>query len=280
LRVYADPLRLRQIVNNLIANAVKSTEQGSVRARLRRLDGAGGPTFEFTVQDTGPGLKPEDEGRIFERFEQADGGMTRRYGGTGLGLAISRELAGLMGGRLTCHNGESGGSTFTLTLTLPVVESAVRGPAPARTASAPGRLGPRRVLLADDHPTNRKIVQLILSDPGLDLVAVENGAEAVERFKAERFDAVLMDMQMPVMNGLDATRAIRDYERANGIGETPLIMLTANAMPEHMEAARQAGASRHLAKPITAAGLITAMGELFQAQAAAGPAAAAQARRA
>ena len=278
LRVHADPLKVRQIFGNLVSNAIKFTDKGRVSVRLRRLDEAAPSTFELTVEDTGIGLNPEDEGRIFERFQQGDGGMTRRYGGTGLGLAISRELASLMGGRLACRGEEGKGSVFTLTLPLPVLEAVITAAPPGPHAAAPSRLGKRRVLLADDHPTNRKIVQLILSDPGVDLVAVENGAEAVERFKAEPFDMVLMDMQMPVMDGLAATRAIRELERAGGSRQTPLIMLTANAMPEHVEAARNAGANRHLTKPITAAGLISAMGELFDAVS--GQAAAPVARRA
>ena len=246
-----DAARVRQILTNLVANAVKFTPRGEVRLGASALRTPDGLEARLFVRDTGIGFDDETKARLFDRFEQADGSITRRYGGTGLGLAISRSLAEQMGGALEADGMPGKGATFTLSLPLtraaradaPVIEAA---PAPT---SEPLRV---RVLLAEDHPTNRRVVELILQAAGVDLTCVVNGQEAVEAWRCGDFDLVLMDMQMPVMDGLTAIRHIRQQEQAQGRAPAPIYALTANAMPEHAAASRAAGADGHLTKPITA----------------------------
>ncbi|MFN3535975.1 MAG: ATP-binding protein [Brevundimonas sp.] len=254
--VNGDVVRLKQILTNLVSNAVKFTSQGFVSLSVSRgQDPDGGPVFRFMIEDTGIGFDSAARARLFSRFEQADGAITRKFGGTGLGLAICRELAGIMDGHLDCESEPGGGSTFILTLPLPEVAATVPEAALARSSdAATGR--PLRVLVADDHPTNRKVVELVLSQIDADMIMVEDGAQALAAFRDGDFDVVLMDMQMPVMDGLTATREIRLHEAAMGAPRTPVVMLTANALPEHMDAAREAGADRHLSKPFGAEELI------------------------
>ncbi|MFN3815190.1 ATP-binding protein [Brevundimonas sp.] len=260
--VDGDVVRLKQILTNLVSNAVKFTSQGFVSLTVSRGQGAdGAPVFRFMIEDTGIGFDSAARARLFSRFEQADGAITRKFGGTGLGLAICRELAGMMDGHLDCESEPGGGSTFILTLPLRVVAATVQEAAPDRNAdAATGR--PLRVLVADDHPTNRKVVELVLSQIDVELVMVEDGAQALATFRDGEFDVVLMDMQMPVMDGLTATREIRLHEAAMGAPRTPVLMLTANALPEHMDAAREAGADRHLSKPFGAEALIELVTDL------------------
>jgi CheY-like chemotaxis protein len=215
--------------------------------------------MKVVVEDTGVGFDPATTLRLFERFQQADGSITRRYGGSGLGLAISKSLAEHMGGLLEAYSQPGCGAVFTLSLDLPRVDRAggdEPAPAPGEPEACPR--GPR-VLLAEDHPTNRKVVELILGSAGVDLVSVENGALALEAARAERFDLILMDMQMPVMDGLTAIRAIRAHERERSAAATPIVALTANAMPEHAEASQVAGADDHLTKPVSAKLLLEAV---------------------
>jgi PAS domain S-box-containing protein len=252
-----DPYRIRQVVLNLLTNAVKFTEQGevSVSAELTAEE-----CVRVTVRDTGIGFKPETKEQLFGRFHQADGSITRRFGGTGLGMTISRELIALMGGGLDAEGREGEGATFWFDLPLaPAQTGDAEEDAPA-LAEPPRRA--LRVLLADDHPTNRKVVELMLEELA-EVVSVENGAEALMAVGADRFDLVLMDMQMPVMDGLQATRRIREAEAAAARPATPVIMLTANALPEHVAQSIAAGADRHLEKPVTLAGLLEAMNEVL-----------------
>jgi CheY-like chemotaxis protein/anti-sigma regulatory factor (Ser/Thr protein kinase) len=265
--VVGDLVRLKQILTNLLSNAVKFTEKGEVRLTVRDAGGAE-PRFRFDVSDTGVGFDAAQKERIFARFQQADGSITRRFGGTGLGLAISRQLTELMGGALDCESEAGVGSTFSVVLPLPAAAEPVSGESVEKTQCA-GSLSdpegdgpPLRVLLADDHPTNRKVVELILAQVGVELTSVEDGLAAVEAYAAGAYDAVLMDMQMPGMDGLTATRAIREHERSRGLAPTPIFMLTANALAEHLEASRHAGADRHLTKPITADELVSALAGL------------------
>jgi len=260
-----DVARIRQILSNLVSNAVKFTSQGGVRlAVAAEPSGAGASLIRFTVEDSGIGFEAEAQNRLFERFEQVDGSITRRYGGTGLGLAISRSLAEEMGGSLTATASPGKGACFSFTLELPRHDAAlVLASEAAAGAEAGGQGGfVPRVLLAEDHPTNRKVVELILGSIGVNLTSVENGQEALDAFASQVFDLILMDMQMPVMDGLTAIRAIREQEAAEGRTHTPIYALTANAMPEHAEASRLAGADAHLTKPIAAAALITAVRQI------------------
>ena len=250
-----DQVRLTQVLSNLLSNAVKFTDAGAVR-----LDVAyDGEALTFRVSDTGIGFDDAVKSRLFRRFEQADASIRRRFGGTGLGLAISRSLVELMGGAIDVESHPGRGSVFTFVLPLEQAE-------PDQEAAAQAEEGVIdiagcRVLLAEDHPTNQKVVQLILQSVAVDPVIVENGALALERLKAESFDVVLMDMQMPELDGLSATALLRDHERANGLPRTPVIMLTANALDEHVRASHDAGADLHLSKPIRATALIEAIVE-------------------
>ena len=250
--VRTDPLRVQQILFNLMSNAVKFTHEGEIRIDASWIDGR----LNMAVTDTGCGIPADRLGQIFNSFEQADVGTTRRYGGTGLGLAISRKLAELMGGSLTVQSIDGEGSTFVLSLPMTAVENA---PAqPVRVLETTGSLAGRSILAADDHEVNRRILQLLLEPHGCRLTLVENGAEALEAASGQRFDAILMDMQMPVMDGLEATRRIRAGE-ANGA--TPVIALTANALDVHRAAWDAAGVHAFLTKPIDPAMLATTLAE-------------------
>jgi signal transduction histidine kinase/ActR/RegA family two-component response regulator len=249
--VDGDAVRVRQVLTNLVSNALKFTAEGQVGLTVK--PGVEG-NVRFTVTDTGVGFDEEQKARIFGRFQQADGSITRRFGGTGLGLAISRELVELMGGRLECDSRPGEGSRFWFEIPLPAVEEVGEASNEAPSVSDV-REQPLQVLLADDHPANRKIIEIMLAATAMELVAVEDGAQALEAFKREAFDLVLMDMQMPVMDGLTATAAIRAFEAQDGRARTPILMLTANAMAEHVEAGRAAGADGHLTKPLTLAAL-------------------------
>lgn len=239
--VRTDPLRVQQILFNLVSNAVKFTENGEIAIAVTWADGR----LDMAVSDTGCGIPADRLGQIFNSFEQADVGTTRRYGGTGLGLSISRKLAELMGGTLSVESVEGEGSTFALSLPVTVVENTA--PRPVRPVEVSGSLAGRSILAADDHEVNRRILQLLLEPHGCRLTLVENGAEALEAASEQRFDAILMDMQMPVMDGLEATRRIR----AGAInGDTPVVALTANALDLHRAAWDAAGVHAFLTKPI------------------------------
>lgn len=252
-----DPDRLRQVLANLLSNAVKFTEQGEITLRVSRSPTAT-QTAVFEVIDTGVGFDPATAERLFERFEQADGSATRRFGGVGLGLAICRELVGQMGGAITAAGSPGQGATFRVEVPLPRMEAAVQPGRPA-TAST-GK--PLHVLCVEDHPVNRKVMEYMMRVAGVELTAVENGAEAVTAFKAQNFDAVLMDMQMPVMDGLTATREIRAYEASASREQTPVIMVTAFGFPEHVRASEAAGADRHVTKPVDPKALMSLIDEL------------------
>ena len=252
--IEGDVVRLKQVLTNLVSNAVKFTTDGMVQLTVGvDRDTAGHETLRLAISDTGIGFDAAARERLFSRFEQADGGITRQFGGSGLGLAICRQLAEMMHGVLDCESEPGGGSCFMLTVPLKRASApmalATEGPAPEVRSGL-------SVLVADDHPTNRKVVELILSQIDARMVLVENGQQALDACRDDHFDIILMDMQMPVMDGLTATREIRALEAHEGRPRTPVVMLTANALPEHVAAARAAGADRHLAKPFDAADLI------------------------
>jgi PAS domain S-box-containing protein len=252
----ADAVRVRQILSNLLSNAVKFTAAGEVSLTVG--PGSEADTVAFVVSDTGIGFTPDQAERLFERFSQADGSITRRFGGSGLGLAISRALAEKMGGRLEAQGEPGVGATFTLVLPLPRV-CALEGPAEPVAADAARGV---RVLLAEDHPVNRKVVELILGAAGVELETAENGKLALAALADRPFDLVLMDMQMPVMDGLTAIRALRAREAAKGGRRTPVVALTANALPEHARASLAAGADEHMSKPISAPRLLETVARL------------------
>ncbi len=258
--VQGDVVRIRQVLTNLVSNALKFTVEGEVRLSV---EDAADDHVRFTVSDTGVGFEPTQKARIFGRFHQADGSITRRFGGTGLGLAISRELAELMGGRLDCESEPGVGSRFWFEASLPPADADGTGSAPVADVNMDE--GSLRILLADDHPANRKVIEVLMSGAAADLVCVADGQEALEAFRTGGFDLVLMDMQMPVMDGLTATAEIRAFETQQGWPRTPVLMLTANAMADHIEAGRKAGADGHLAKPVTTATLFAAISRVLAA---------------
>ncbi|MDP1737672.1 MAG: ATP-binding protein [Caulobacter sp.] len=247
-----DSGRIAQILSNLLGNAVKFTDKGEVVLAVDRK----GDALKFTVRDTGVGFDAEARERLFRRFEQADDSITRRFGGTGLGLSICSALTGMMGGEIDATAKPGVGATFTVILPLPRAEMAASEE--RATVDDSVNLRGMRVLAAEDHPTNQKVLQIVLEPFGVDLTIVGNGEEALAAF-GEGYDAVLMDMQMPVMDGLTATRMIREREAAAGAPPCLIIMLTANAMDEHIEAARVAGADLHVAKPLRPAQLFAAL---------------------
>ncbi|MBK6024004.1 response regulator [Brevundimonas nasdae] len=257
LWVRGDAVRLKQVLTNLISNAVKFTTEGFVSLTVQYgPDHNNLPSIRFTVEDTGIGFDAATRTRLFQRFEQADGAITRRFGGSGLGLSICRHLAEMMGGALDCESEPGGGSAFILTMPLIQCDApAHKEPKPVPSSKDADGLR-RRVLVADDHPVNRRVIELILTQADVETIMAENGVEALDAFRAGHFDLVLMDMQMPVMDGLTATQEIRLLELTEGRARTPIIMLTANAMPEHVAAGRAAGVDHHLAKPFNAAELL------------------------
>jgi CheY-like chemotaxis protein len=267
-RFAGDTVRLTQVLSNLLSNAVKFTEAGEVALQVDVTEGGVG----FTVADTGIGFDEEVRQRLFRRFEQADASIRRRFGGTGLGLAISRSLVELMGGTIDVASAPGQGSTFSVVVPLEAVDGeAVEDEADAIEAFD---ISGARVLLAEDHPTNQKVVQLVLESVGVEPVIVENGALALAALRAQPFDVVLMDMQMPELDGLSATTQLRAWERDQGLPRTPVIMLTANALDEHIKASLEAGADAHLSKPIRADALIEAILHAMAARQAAEEAAA------
>ncbi|WP_309644440.1 ATP-binding protein [Phenylobacterium sp.] len=257
--VLGDATRLKQILTNLISNAIKFTDQGHVDLVVRPQDGM----WRFDVRDTGIGFDPAAKARMFQRFQQADGGITRRFGGTGLGLAISRGLAAKMGGSLDGDSEPGSGAVFTLVVPLPTAPTppAVQDAAvPAAAPEGP----PLRVLVSEDHPVNRMVVEMLLDSIGAEVVSTHDGQAACEAFEAQPFDVILMDMQMPVMDGLTAIRRIRERERARQMRRTPIIMVTANALPEHRAAGMAAGADLFVTKPVDGDSLLGAMAQLHR----------------
>ncbi len=263
--VRGDALRLRQVLGNLLSNAVKFTAEGEVRLSVH----AEGDLWCFEVADTGIGFDAAIAERIFERFVQGDDSVTRAYGGSGLGLSISREIAQALGGQLMAAGAPGEGAVFTARVPLQAC-----APPQQDHEAAPQRTYLGRILLAEDHPVNRQVVEMILAPLGVELDAVENGSLAVEAARSKTYSLILMDMQMPVMDGLTATRRIREDEQLTGRPRCPVIMLTANVLPEHLFASFQAGADQHLGKPVDAATLIGAVADLLVQADVAGQAAA------
>jgi PAS domain S-box-containing protein len=253
-----DALRIRQVLSNLLSNAVKFTREGEIRLAVAWRETDAGGAVRLSVSDTGVGFDAAQAERLFERFEQADGSTTRNFGGTGLGLAISRSLVELMGGTISAAGERGKGAVFTVDLPLPrAARPQVCGPDRAEPAAADARA--TRVLLAEDHPTNRRVIELILGQTPVSLEMVENGEQAVAAWARGDYDLVLMDMQMPVMDGLTAIREIRAREAALGRPPVRIVTLTANALPEHRRASEEAGADDFLTKPVNAARLIEAV---------------------
>ncbi|MEH6675905.1 ATP-binding protein [Phenylobacterium sp.] len=251
-----DPTRVRQVLYNVVSNAVKFTARGSVQVNVARK----GSHLVLNVIDTGPGIAPDRLETLFDKFVQADASTTRKFGGSGLGLAICRELCGLMGGTITVQSVVDQGSSFTVRLPLPPADAPEPAPSqagpPGLTAHA-GRL--IRVLAAEDNPMNQLVLKTLLSPMMIDLHIVDDGERAVEAWADSAWDVILMDVQMPRMDGPTATRAIRAREEAEGRPRTPIIALTANAMSHHEKEYLDAGMDALTPKPIELERLLGAL---------------------
>ena len=254
-----DPTRLRQVLLNLLGNAVKFTESGEVSLRVTR--DADPTTLRFTVSDTGIGIPGEKLAQVFERFTQADSSTTRRFGGSGLGLTISKRLVELMGGRIWVESELGKGSMFAFAVPLEVRAVAHRSATVLVGAGPEPPLPALRILLVEDSSDNRTITVAYLQDTPYRVEIAENGAVAYENFIAGHYDLVLMDRQMPVMDGLTATRAIRAWEQANQRPPTPIIALTASALKGDREKCLAAGCTAFLTKPIKQDVLLQAIKE-------------------
>lgn len=239
-----DPDRLGQVLTNLLDNAVKFTEQGEIDLSLT----VTGEDLAFTVRDSGIGIPAEQLKRIFEPFNQGDSSLTRRYGGTGLGLAICRELVTLMGGTIRVTSEVGRGSVFSVNLPLQPAPAPVAAPADTPSPVAQEGAGSGRILLADDDTSVRDLVDLVLCRSGWVVTWVKNGREAVDRWRQGDIDLVLMDIQMPVLDGLEATREIRRLE-ATGRQRTPIFALTAHARSDRRQEFLAAGMDGVLTKP-------------------------------
>ena len=255
-----DPTRLRQVLLNLLGNAIKFTETGGVSLHVTLEQDEFAPSsLRFTVSDTGIGIASDKLGRVFERFTQADSSTTRRFGGSGLGLTISKRLVELMGGRIWVESRIGEGSAFAFIAPFEIWDTIDR-PAEEAIGGGPERPLPAlRVLLAEDSPDNCTITLAYLEDTPYLVEIAETGAIAVEMFMAGRYDLVLMDRQMPVMDGLTATRAIRAWEEANDRQATPIVALTASALKGDREMCLAAGCTAFLTKPIKQAVLLRAI---------------------
>ncbi|MCE1241340.1 MAG: cache domain-containing protein [Azonexaceae bacterium] len=250
--LWGDPVRIEQALLNYVGNAIKFSERGSIDVKLL-LQGREGPSVSLRIEvaDTGIGMTPAQQRHLFEAFVQADDSTTRKYGGTGLGLAINRHLARLMGGEVGVSSRSGEGSCFWMTLTLrqvpEVVLPSVTGTDEPIEQRIAARHGGRRILLVEDDPINREVAGELLALAGLEVDAVENGRLAVERFSGGGYAAIVMDLQMPELGGIEATRAIRAQP---GGREVPILAMTASAFDEDREACMQAGMNDHIGKPV------------------------------
>ena len=258
--LYGDPLRLSQVLTNLLSNAVKFTEKGEVCLEVAQV---ASERFRFIVKDTGIGIKPEEKSRLFEPFSQADGGTTRNYGGTGLGLAIVKELVGLMKGEISVESEYGKGSSFVFEITLkPIAEeielSEDKQPLLQWNQRVAQKglelLRGKHILLADDNEVNQEIVLGLLRESEIKVDIASDGQEAFEKSQEIDYDAILMDIQMPIMDGLEATRRIRKHNK-----KIPIIALTANAMREDISLSLDSGMNDHLVKPIDVDKLYTVL---------------------
>jgi signal transduction histidine kinase/CheY-like chemotaxis protein len=251
-----DPLRLRQVVSNLLSNAVKFTQVGAIDLSAR----LNGDVLEIAVGDTGVGVAPDNLDRLFDKFSQLDASSTRRHGGTGLGLAISRELCGLMGGTISVSSALDHGSTFTVQLPAaqlsPMPEKEPAAPMADATAASSSAM---RVLAAEDNHVNQLVLKAILGQAGIAPTLVADGVQAVTAWREGDWDVVLMDVHMPVMDGVAATQEIRRIEVAEGRARTSIVALTANAMSHQVRALLADGFDDHVAKPIDVATLFAAL---------------------
>lgn len=268
-----DPARLRQMLSNLVGNAIKFTEQGHIHIEAFEVSREGSHArLVFAVTDTGIGIAQAQQGQLFQPFSQMDASITRRYGGTGLGLSIVNRLAHLMGGDVGVESEAGQGSRFWFEIEAEVQAVDARKPVPPELAAAPVspssqllRSHEGRILVVDDNPTNRKVVEVMLRKQGLSCEMAEDGLQAVSAMtRGAAPDLILMDCQMPVMDGFEATRQIRSWELECGLPRTPIVALTAGALPENRDRCLDAGMDDFLAKPLTAQRLREVLGHWLQ----------------
>ncbi|HLY80328.1 MAG TPA: ATP-binding protein [Caulobacteraceae bacterium] len=257
--VAADPARLRKLFFHLVSNAVKFTHQGRIRARLAAAGTGEARRLRLEVEDTGVGIAPEARADVFQHFTQADSSVTRRYGGPGLGLAVTRRLAELMGGTVDFSSRPGEGSTFWVEIAAP----AAAAPGAPLEPDDGGWLAGVRVLVVEDNPTNRLVATRMLGQLGADVKTADNGAEGVAAMEAEDFDLVFMDIQMPVMDGVEATKRIRALPGPKRLA--PIIATTANVMPDQLASYRACGIDGVVAKPISPAALLNEVARLANA---------------
>ena len=266
-----DPARLQQILNNLTSNALKFTARGEVRVIIDGAGPDGAEGLSMVVRDTGIGIPPDKLPMLFQKFMQVDASTTRQFGGTGLGLAICRELAQLMGGEVWAESAPGEGSSFFVRLPL---ARAAEGAAEASAAEAPPSLHGRalKVLAAEDNATNQIVLKTVMATFGMHIDVVEDGRRAVDAWAEGDYDLILMDVQMPVMDGLAATQAIRALEARSGRPRTPIVALSANAMTHQIREYLAAGMDLHVAKPLQLSKLHQALEEAMRLRAEAPPA--------
>lgn len=259
-QIVGDPIRLRQVLVNLIDNGVKFTEEGSVRLTIHAEDPEHPARLTFRVIDTGIGIPQNVQDQIFRRFTQADASTTRQYGGTGLGLSICRRLVKLMDGTITLNSTPDAGSTFQFTLdfTLPDEQTAPQPQHPKDMDELVAALSgmSTKILVAEDSDSNQALIELYFSKTDCTLDFAADGQQAVDLFTTKKYDLVLMDIQMPVMDGYEATRSIRALEAEQGTGPIPIVAVTANAFMEDQRRCLDAGCTDYLAKPVSKAGLL------------------------
>jgi CheY-like chemotaxis protein/anti-sigma regulatory factor (Ser/Thr protein kinase) len=264
--VIGDPLRMRQILANLLSNAVKFTSQGSIVVRLRSTAaGSGALLLHIEVEDTGPGIPPEKLPHIFEKFTQADGSVSRKYGGTGLGLAITKKLAEMFDGDITVESEPGRGATFSVNLKcgIPVGSDIPGKSAVASSSTAPQAAPAARILVVEDNQVNQKVVTAVLRKRGFAFELANDGREAVAKLESGDYDLVLMDVQMPVLDGLEATRIIRRNQRWKSL---PIVAMTAHAMNGDRERCLDAGMTGYVSKPVHPSHLLQVIDEHLMAR--------------
>jgi CheY-like chemotaxis protein len=267
-RLEGDPNRLRQILINLLGNAVKFTDKGSVILNVERTpDSDSNTLLHFSIADTGVGVSSDKLASIFDAFTQADSSTTRQFGGTGLGLAISKELVHMMGGRIWAESTPGKGSTFHFTVRLTASSSAESA---MKTAAMVGGEEPPlptiNILMLEDSKYNAFVTETYLKSTPCRMTVAGNGQAGLDAFKQGGWDLVLMDIQMPVMDGFEATKAIREWERDNGLPPVPIVAMTAYALNEDAQRCLKAGADLHLPKPIKKSALFDTIRQLTGTQ--------------
>jgi len=251
--IMGDPTRIGQILTNVISNAIKFTDEGSVTIELSRRDDK---HINFSIKDTGMGIAGHKQKDIFDSFSQSDSSTTRKYGGTGLGLSITKKLINMMDGEIQVSSRVNEGSIFSFYIKAPAAEKenisrdCPEGSIEAEEVDITSRED-LKVLVVEDHPVNMKIIRFMLSKKGCEIHEAENGQIAIEQFRKVSPDLIFMDMQMPVMNGLEATKAIRKLEKEQHLPRAVITALTANAMKSDREISKKAGMDHFLSKPVT-----------------------------